>query len=432
MPLRLLLASGAEVEVSSKADDVVRELRLELSGTLGVSPQALELVAAGHMLKDEELVPDADVFVIVSKFRHELILNWNESDSETRIGNVGELALGPGNNAHSIAALITWPAEQFFPRTRSWMLSLGSGQGSHHWLWNPSREPPFHQAAQFGVFCGDQVERELHAVPETRARIVVTFDGDMLILYVDGKVHDAIRDVAFGFNGTRQQVCLGEAPMHGESHFPGVFHEVTVWSRALPLDEVLAFTAGSAAVLPASRFHWQNERSQVTPGVVGNIELGPGNSQHSIAAFISWPEERQFPRMRSWLLLLGETGPGTHHWLWYPRARYGAHGSQLGVFNGEQALRDLPAVPEARTCVVVTFDGDTLIVYLDGKVHEVVHGVRFAFNGTLQELNLAEAKFAGDSHFPGVIHAVTVWGRALLPEEVIGYVQEGNGVMCPA
>eukprot|EP00746_Dinoflagellata_sp_MGD_P037596 gnl/MRDRNA2_/MRDRNA2_190352_c0_seq1.p1 gnl/MRDRNA2_/MRDRNA2_190352_c0~~gnl/MRDRNA2_/MRDRNA2_190352_c0_seq1.p1 ORF type:complete len:491 (-),score=88.99 gnl/MRDRNA2_/MRDRNA2_190352_c0_seq1:224-1696(-) len=426
MPLRVLQASGNEIKVDSSAGVEIGQLRLELSKKMKIDQEALDLLVDGVIAGDKDKAPDSDVLVIVSKYKQGLCLEWSKTDSASAKGVIAEVNLGPGNVPHTIAALITWPKKEQFPPTRSWILNLGQkGAGAHHWLWNPSRKP-YPQVAQLGAWCGKQSQREMPAVPGVSVRVVVTFDGDTLIVYLDGQVHDVTQGESFNFSAGRQKLHLVEALANGESDFPGEIHEISIWLRALPPEEVSALNPGSNNVSTiykeflqeSSMLKWSKEESATTTGIVGHIKLGPGNAPHSIVAFITWPEKEQFPLRRSWILNLGQENAGAHHWLWNPSRTPYPEVAQLGVWSGTQSQKELPAVPETRVCLVVTFDGEVLTVYLDGCVHEVIKGVCFNFQGGQQKLRLAEAPVNGESMFTGEIHEVTVWPRPLLPQEI--------------
>jgi hypothetical protein len=68
---------------------------------------------------------------------------------------------------------------------------------------------------------------------------------------------------------------------------------------------------------------------------------------------------------RQWLLNLGQASTGAHHWLWS-----GGTDIQFGVWDGEQVDR-LPqaALDGNEHALVMTFDGATLRMYVDGELH---------------------------------------------------------------
>jgi len=157
---------------------------------------------------------------------------------------------------------------------------------------------------------------------------------------------------------------------------------------------------------------------------VGPIHLEPGNTPHSISALITWPEQADFPLTRSWILNLGHYGTGAHHWLWNPSRRPYPQEAQIGAWCGVQAQRPLPAEPGKQTIMVTTFDGASLKVYFDGALHDEVSAqFRFSRASLDCQVAIAPRPCGNESAFPGTVHEVVIWNRALSEDEVIMLVE---------
>ena len=137
------------------------------------------------------------------------------------------------------------------------------------------------------------------------------------------------------------------------------------------------------------------------PNVTG---LPAGNTPHTIAA---WVKVTSLPSNRAWILLLGNEGTGSHHWLLTHSGW-----TQLGVWNGAQAHPTLP-VGEWKH-LAVTFDGTTLTGYMDG-VTVGSSAAQFDLEG--MPLTLGQGHI-WENYFSGLIDDVRIYSRALDATEI--------------
>jgi hypothetical protein len=90
---------------------------------------------------------------------------------------------------------------------------------------------------------------------------------------------------------------------------------------------------------------------------VASVSGLSGNTPHSIEA---WVKVNSLPSNRAWILLLGNEGVGSHHWLINSQG-----GTQFGVWGGGQTQPTLPV--GQWTHIAITFDGTTLKSYVNGE-----------------------------------------------------------------
>jgi len=153
----------------------------------------------------------------------------------------------------------------------------------------------------------------------------------------------------------------------------------------------------------------EGKESCVTLAAVNG--LAAGNTAHSIAA---WVKVAKLPENRSWILLLGSEGEGSHHWL-----INNAGETQFGVWGGNQVK---PALTVGQwKHVAATFDGKELVGYLDGQK---VESTEAAFN--LQGVPLTVAQVHnGENGFEGQFDDLRVYARALSAKEVAELAKAG-------
>ncbi len=132
--------------------------------------------------------------------------------------------------------------------------------------------------------------------------------------------------------------------------------------------------------------------------------LTPGNTPHTIMA---WIKIAKLPETRAWLLLLGGEGDGSHHWLINP-----AGGTAFGTWGGPQLSPKLEV--GKWTHVAMTFDGTTLISYLNGEKSDTVSG-----NFNLKGIPLTVAQsHLGENCFEGELDDLRIYNRALSAKEI--------------
>ena len=143
---------------------------------------------------------------------------------------------GPiGGQPHTVSALVRFPTGGYggpWPDAqRQWLLNLGqAGGGAHHWLWSGGTH------IQFGVWCGEQVDRLPQAALDGNEHaLVMTFYGATLRMYVDGELH-AQKGAKFNIQTT--DVAAGTAKLLGEANFRGTIRAVHVQHGALSPQQV--------------------------------------------------------------------------------------------------------------------------------------------------------------------------------------------------
>ena len=138
---------------------------------------------------------------------------------------------------------------------------------------------------------------------------------------------------------------------------------------------------------------------------VANVQgLATGNTPHTISA---WIKVNGVASKRSWILLLGNEGTGSHHWLLQTDGV-----TKFGAWNGQQFS---PILPVGKwKLVTMTFDGGIVKCYVDG----VLLGSSVAsFN--LIGMPLTMGKFhISESGFNGNLDDVRIYNRALTADEV--------------
>lgn len=185
---------------------------------------------------------------------------------------------------------------------------------------------------------------------------------------------------------------------------------------------------------PLSGFEWEpmSETNCDPNGLVGKWEnttfeteqrvtLGVGNPAHTISARIFWPDVE--PTLRSWILNVGQSGKGAHHWLWNPTGhRYGPV-TQIGVWSGGQGTQYQQALPTTSIRLTVTADGNSIKIYEDGTLKgTLVGGAKFDFSSADQVVDVGKDDYgsgADDIGFPGgLVEGLCIWNRELSATEI--------------
>ncbi len=146
--------------------------------------------------------------------------------------------------------------------------------------------------------------------------------------------------------------------------------------------------------------------------------LAPGNTPHSIAG---WIKVSTLPSNRAWILLLGNEGGGSHHWLIDKNGT-----TQFGTWGGPgQVAPTLTAGVWAH--VAVTFDGTNLKGYLNGSLFNTV-----ATNFNLQGVALTVGQIhIGENYFNGLVDDLRVYSRALSDPEIAALAAGSFGPAAP-
>jgi hypothetical protein len=132
--------------------------------------------------------------------------------------------------------------------------------------------------------------------------------------------------------------------------------------------------------------------------------LAEGNTAHTISA---WIKVTKLPENRAWILLLGNEGEGSHHWLINAQGE-----TQFGVWGGDQTK---PALKTGEwQHIAITYDGTNLKSYVNGAAGETTTAT---FNLQGAPLTVAQAH-NNENSFEGQFDDVRVYNRALTEKEV--------------
>lgn len=154
----------------------------------------------------------------------------------------------------------------------------------------------------------------------------------------------------------------------------------------------------------------EGKSSSISLATVNGV--AEGNTPHTIAA---WIKVTKLPDNRAWILLLGNEGEGSHHWL-----INNAGETQFGAWGGNQVKPALKTGEWAH--VAITFDGTKLVGYLNGAQTESTDAT---FN--LAGAPLTVAKVHNDENaFEGQVDDVRVYSRALTDKEVAALAKAGT------
>lgn len=175
---------------------------------------------------------------------------------------------------------------------------------------------------------------------------------------------------------------------------------------------------GRPAVVPDDQFGSALRLGGEDSIEVAEVPVVAGNPSpaHSITG---WVRLEAYPRGRAWILLLGQAGPGAHHWL------VNSDGSsQLGRWQGDHAKPTLPL--KAWVHIATTFDGSAARCYIDGAPWG--QPIPTAFDYSAWGLGLAKPGLA-ELRFAGQMAAVRVYARALGADEVRAVMAADQSVM---
>jgi len=145
--------------------------------------------------------------------------------------------------------------------------------------------------------------------------------------------------------------------------------------------------------------------------------LGLGNQPHTIEGWIyvnGYP-----PSSRSWPLLLGQVGTGSHHWL---IASTGA--TQLGVWSGEQFSPKIDK--EKWTHIAMVHDGKQLSCYVNGTRQGAPKNATFNLTNRVLIIARGEKRGGdrgGEFDFSGKIANFRIYNRALSQAEILRDIQ---------
>jgi Concanavalin A-like lectin/glucanases superfamily len=151
-------------------------------------------------------------------------------------------------------------------------------------------------------------------------------------------------------------------------------------------------------------FQGQDDHVQVS-----SVNLTDTNPPHTIEG---WIKMETYPQARAWILLLGQEGVDSHHWLLGDALGKKA---QLGAWGkaANQATSKMPVGEWVH--VATTHDGSNLVCYLNGQP---VDKKTATFNLTDKRLTLAKRVGATEKNFQGKMAHVRIYRRALSMAEI--------------
>jgi hypothetical protein len=135
--------------------------------------------------------------------------------------------------------------------------------------------------------------------------------------------------------------------------------------------------------------------------------LGTGNSPHSIEA---WIKVNSLPSYRAWILNLGASTIGSHHWL------LDSDGTTKFGSWGDASSQANPGLTVGLwKHIAITSDGTELKCYTDGILTQNIPA-SFNFDGI--SLTLAYSHDTGGESFNGALDEVRIWNYALSEADV--------------
>jgi concanavalin A-like lectin/glucanase superfamily protein len=138
---------------------------------------------------------------------------------------------------------------------------------------------------------------------------------------------------------------------------------------------------------------------------VSSVSLTGDSPPHTIEL---WVRVDEHPQSKSSMLLLGQAGEGSHHWVMNPDGT-----ARMGTWSGAE-LSTSVAVNEW-THLAVTYDGKQLSGYVNGS--PLGEPVAAAFKLSTISLTLAKGAQT-ESDFKGRLASLRVYSRALTAEEI--------------
>jgi hypothetical protein len=142
---------------------------------------------------------------------------------------------------------------------------------------------------------------------------------------------------------------------------------------------------------------------------VSSVNLTDTNPPHTIEG---WIKMETYPQARAWILLLGQEGVDSHHWLLGDALGKKA---QLGAW-GKAANQATSIMPVGEWVhVATTHDGSNLVCYLNGQP---VDKKTATFKLTDKRLTLAKRGVDAEKNFQGKMAHVRIYRRALSQAEI--------------
>jgi hypothetical protein len=143
--------------------------------------------------------------------------------------------------------------------------------------------------------------------------------------------------------------------------------------------------------------------------------LGTGNQAHTIEA---WIYANGYPASgRSWPLLLGQAGQGSHHWLLHSNGT-----TNLGIWSGGAGFG--PTIEKEKwTHIAMVHNGKQLSCYINGILQEAPKNATFNLANTNLIIARGELRGGGGAKgevdFSGKIANLRIYKRALSQEEIL-------------
>jgi hypothetical protein len=145
---------------------------------------------------------------------------------------------------------------------------------------------------------------------------------------------------------------------------------------------------------------------------VSDTGLSDANPTHTLEA---WIKVDANPRTRAWILLLGQKGNNSHHWLLNPKTADRGE-LQLGAWgkSGEQFRAEIPL--RAWVHLATTYAAGKLNAYVNGVPIGEAKSTAFGF--TERQLTLAGRGILSENNFQGQIACLRLYRRALSAAEI--------------
>lgn len=151
-----------------------------------------------------------------------------------------------------------------------------------------------------------------------------------------------------------------------------------------------------------------------------DIGLALGNTPHTIQVRLTFPESAPSGNARQWILNLGRSNTGDHHWIWNSNTRV-----QFGKWNGAQI--QAAAINEC-TELTTTSSRGVLKLYCNRRL---LAEENTAFSIESSQLSIGRSPpIAAGSDFAGCISEVKIWAYEKSAGEILNLEWEdvGNGV----
>src|SRR5271165_4501127 len=408
--------------MSNRYDDLILHLKLDDIDSTSTTPDSSQ----------SRLKAKVNGATIVKDDTFGACLNFQGQDDHVEVSSV-DLA---GDNLHH--TIEGWIKVEAYPNARSWLLLLGQANDrSHHWLLNTENPGDLGKKAQLGHWGLDVRHQAKAIIPLSElVHLATTFDCLNYICYVNGEAID--KQEHYKFTLTEKRLTLGKRGISTEKNFQGKMAHVQIYRRALSQDEIRedmdafrdylvlhlklddidistktittpdssksglkGIVHGASLVADDTfgaclHFHKQNDRVEVP-----DLRLPGQNPAHTIE---SWIKVETYPEATSWMMLLGQNGPGADYWL-------------LSADSVVVVSSVMSKVPLGEWVHIATsYDGHVLVGYLNGQP---VHGpITTTFNLTDKRLTLAKRAIETEKNFQGKMAHVRVYRRALSEAEI--------------